>query len=402
MLAGLGQIAALARLGWRLSERPDYAASLAMIPVARWLTRGYPARRWWGGRIRQLSIRITDRCNLRCHTCGQWGDHGYLRGLDVKTLAARELPAQRYLELLRQLAARGHRPSVYLWGGEPMLHAGSVEILEEAARLGMPPSIATNGAAVSGLARRLVAAPLALAQVSVDGPTAQVHNACRPGAHARADSFQAACQALEALGRERRRAGRRLPLIAALCTINQRNQDHLAELHQFLTDKADLVVYYLSWWIDQTRAREHQEDFHARFGFAPTKHLGWVGSWRPDDLGRLARELRAVKDQVRRSGGPAALLVPNLWRIGQLRTYYYDHRAFLGPRTCPAIFGAVEIDANGDLTPCRDYSDYVVGNIGRQSLLSLWNGPALAGFRRSMGQRGLMPVCARCCGRLGY
>ena len=35
--------------------------------------------------IRQLSFRITDLCNLRCHTCGQWGDQGFLHGQNLRT-----------------------------------------------------------------------------------------------------------------------------------------------------------------------------------------------------------------------------------------------------------------------------------------------------------------------------
>ena len=88
MLSPMAHLPGLARLAWRLSERPDYAASLAMVPLFRLASAAWPAGRWWGGRIRQLSIRITDRCNLRCHTCGQWGDQGYLRGRDRAALAA--------------------------------------------------------------------------------------------------------------------------------------------------------------------------------------------------------------------------------------------------------------------------------------------------------------------------
>ena len=33
-----------------------------------------------GDAIQLVSLRITDMCNLRCHSCGQWGDNGYLLG----------------------------------------------------------------------------------------------------------------------------------------------------------------------------------------------------------------------------------------------------------------------------------------------------------------------------------
>ena len=39
-----------------------------------------------GDKIELVSLRITDMCNLRCHSCGQWGDNGYLVGTPLKEL----------------------------------------------------------------------------------------------------------------------------------------------------------------------------------------------------------------------------------------------------------------------------------------------------------------------------
>ncbi|MEJ2718739.1 MAG: radical SAM protein, partial [Deltaproteobacteria bacterium] len=152
----------------KLLERPQYAKNVAMIQVDKFL-RNLSMRGEEGtaNRIRQCSIRITDVCNLRCHTCGQWGDQGFLRGCSIKELKGQEVTPERYIELLRDLKEHGHAPSVYLWGGEPMLYKGSVSIIEEAARLGMPPSIATNGTGVAEKAERLVSAPMFVIQVSV-------------------------------------------------------------------------------------------------------------------------------------------------------------------------------------------------------------------------------------------
>jgi radical SAM protein with 4Fe4S-binding SPASM domain len=62
----------------------------------------------------------------------------------------------------------------------------------------------------------------------------------------------------------------------------------------------------------------------------------------------------------------------------------------------------VEINSNGDVSPCRDYHDYVVGNIKRNYISDLWNSEAYKLFRQSITGKGLMPVCARCCGLMGY
>jgi radical SAM protein with 4Fe4S-binding SPASM domain len=54
------------------------------------------------------------------------------------------------------------------------------------------------------------------------------------------------------------------------------------------------------------------------------------------------------------------------------------------------------------MSPCRDYHDYVVGNIKEATITELWNSPAYVRFRHSLATEGLMPACSRCCGLMGY
>ena len=49
-------------------------------------------------------------CNLRCHTCGQWGDNGYLLGKSLKELKRREVPAERYKNFVDDLQKQGLAP----------------------------------------------------------------------------------------------------------------------------------------------------------------------------------------------------------------------------------------------------------------------------------------------------
>jgi hypothetical protein len=44
----------------------------------------------------------------------------------------------------------------------------------------------------------------------------------------------------------------------------------------------------------------------------------------------------------------------------------------------------------------------VVGNIKDATITELWNSPAYRKFRQSLATEGLMPVCSRCCGLMGY
>jgi radical SAM protein with 4Fe4S-binding SPASM domain len=387
----------------RLIRHPWIYAKLAALQGEKWLiNRSYPpSPEGRGRRIRQVSLRITDFCNLRCHTCGQWGDRGFLKGRDLKEFKKQEVSPQRYIEVFEDLKRHGHKPLLYLWGGEPMLYEGALEVITAATKLGFPTSIATNGTRIAALAERLVEAPLFLMQVSIDGPTAAIHNRARPGVGG-ADNFADIQAGLAAVRRLRGNNGSGLPLIASLTTISRENYRHLADIYEAFRDKVDLFVFYLAWWIDKEGARAHEDDFSRRFGFKPTLHRGWVGDWQPDDYRELNRQLEELQERSRSWSAPPVTLIPPFLGEANLRTYYTDHRARFGYDRCLSIFQVVEIDSNGDMSPCRDYHDYVVGNIKENTITELWNSEAYKKFRRSLAADGLMPVCSRCCGLMGY
>jgi len=387
----------------KLLEKPKYAKNVAMIQVDKFLRNLVPrAEEGTAGRIRQCSVRITDICNLRCHTCGQWGDQGFLKSCSVEELKGREVTPERYIELLRDLDAKGHHPSVYLWGGEPMLYKGSVELIEEAARLGMAPSIATNGTGLVQHAERLVSAPMFVIQISLDGPDEQTHNASRPGANPSVNNFATVSKAIDRIVELRKEKRQRLPLIAALTTINNVNYNRLVDIYERFKDRVDVCVFYLAWWIDQESAERHTRDFEERFGYKPQKHYGWVGNWRPPDYAVLSDQLRKLNDISASLSGPAVVIMPPLTDPKDLETYYTDHDNRFGFDRCVSIFSAVEINSNGDMSPCRDYHDYVVGNVKDRSITELWNSEPYRTFRKSLSEKGLMPVCSRCCGLMGY
>jgi len=351
--------------------------------------------------IRQVSVRITDVCNLRCHTCGQWGDQGFLHGADLGHLKREEVKPARYLELLDDLAAHGHRPSFYLWGGEPMLYKGTLDLIDRASALRMPVSIATNSTGVAQAAERIVAAPMFLLQISIDGHCAETHNAARPAAGG-GDNFGDIERALAAVRAERDRKGIKLPLIASLTTISQANVGNLVDIYEYFKDRVDLFVFYLSWWIDEKSASAHDADFAGRFGFTPKLHWGWVGDWTIKNRKLLNEQLTEIQARSKAWSSPPATIIPNVLGLPNLERYYNDHSATFGYDRCISIYQAVELDSNGDMSPCRDYHDYIVGNIKDKTITELWNSEPYRKFRASLNTKGLMPACARCCGLMGY
>ena len=394
---------AILKLFLKHARHPWIAKRLALLQAEKWWFNllGSGPEDGSANAIRQLSIRSTDVCNLRCIMCGQWGERGFLLDKDLAALKREEVPARRYIQLLDDLAVHGHSPIVYLWGGEPMLYPGTLEIIEHAARLGLPASIATNGTRLAQGAETFAAAPMHLLQVSIDGHDSALHNAIRRSPSG-SDTFAEIIRGLELVREARDRAGKGLPIMASLTTISRENHAHLVDIYERFSREVDFLVFYLSWWIDEESAAAHDADFERRFGFRPTLHRGWIGGWKPGDYALIQAQLTEIRERSARKGTAPAILIPDIDGVENLRTYYTDHAATFGFERCISIRQAVEINSNGDMSPCRDYHDFVVGNVREQTVTELWNSEPYRRFRQSLARDGLMPACTRCCGLMGY
>jgi radical SAM protein with 4Fe4S-binding SPASM domain len=387
-----------------VARHPRYARRLVAFELEKRLfDLRYPRRRdGVAHAIRQIGFRVTDACQLRCHTCGQWGDHGYLRDADLRMRRAAEVTPARYRLLLDDLHTYGHAPVLYFWGGEPMLYRGLLDVIEHGARLGMPPTIATNGAGVAAAAERMIGAPMLCVQISVDGACAETHDAARPDAGGHGGSFAAASEAFDRLTAVRAHERAALPLVVSLTTISRRNYRELPAIYDRFRDVTDLQVYYLSWWIDPASAQAHDAEFRRRFSTPAARPYGWIGDWRTFDYDALAAVLAELRARASAPGATPVFVMPPLASAADLRRYYTDHAATFGFGECISIFQTPEIDSDGSLSPCRDYGDWVVGNVKEHTVTELWNSERYVRFRQSVAREGLLPVCARCCGLMGY
>lgn len=351
-------------------------------------------------KIHQLSIRITDLCNLRCHTCGQWGDNGFLHGCNPGELKGREVSGKRYLEIFDDLVHHGHRPNVYIWGGEPTMYVSLLDILYGATERKMPVSIVSNGHRIASMAEELIKSRLYLLQLSIDGHNGAVHNGLRPSA-GKGDAFNDILKGLQAVY-ECRKGRPGLPIVASLTVISKQNMHHLVDIYHRFKKYVDIFVFYPSWWIDHEQAERHETDFTERFGFQPKLHRGWIGSWKPDEYQTLAEQIKELKSLSKSLSAPSVTFIPDIMTVADLEKYYTDHQETFGYDECVSIFQAVELDSNGDMSPCRDYHDYIVGNVKEKTITELWNSERYRDFRASLQRDGLMPVCSRCCGLMGY
>lgn len=284
------------------------------------------------------TLLVTYRCDLRCAVC------------DLPTRAAarrragdRELDTAEMKQVLRDFKAIG-TAGVGVTGGEPMLRRDVLELLAYGGSLGMHMHLNTDGFQVAEHADALRRTGVRSVNVSLDGPTAEVHDAAR----GKAGSFDTVRSALGAL--RRARGARRTPRIGAVTVLTASNIARAGEVVQV--------------------AREAGAD---RVGVIPVHDFGH-GAAEPDP--------RAVAQ------GLADLKAMHAKGWIDNSTAYLDllPRAFRGepsPLKCYAPWSSVVVDCYGDVYPCFPLMERKEP-VGRIPLKRLWRSKQYAEARAAL------------------
>jgi radical SAM protein with 4Fe4S-binding SPASM domain len=124
-----------------------------------------------------LAIELTSRCNQRCSYCyNEWREDN---GRGVGALAGDELVA-----LVDRALTEVAFDHVTLTGGEPFLRHDLFRVLDVCKSRGVAIQMISNGGMITDeLARRLSEYPIAFVQVTLNGPTAEMHDEHVGGGH---------------------------------------------------------------------------------------------------------------------------------------------------------------------------------------------------------------------------
>jgi MoaA/NifB/PqqE/SkfB family radical SAM enzyme len=183
---------------------------------------------------------LTENCNLRCVSCACW-----------RSNTRDELTSDEWRDVLRQLAElRIHK--VNFTGGEPLIRSDAVHLMQVARSFRIPHMhLNTNGILLTPSKREeILAAGVRSFNVSVDGPTALVHDRIR----GRLGAFRRTIEHLEGLISDRERYGLKVRMNFTVMRDNVRHLPEIARLAQRLR-----VRLYLNLATDRTFLFRHEE-----------------------------------------------------------------------------------------------------------------------------------------------
>jgi radical SAM protein with 4Fe4S-binding SPASM domain len=317
-----------------------------------------------------VDIAVTAACNLSCQYCyaraSQQGAH---------------LAADRVVALLHELDELGVA-FVRIAGGEPLLHPAIDTIVAAASECGFAYSLSTNGTLLSKRRVRALAeldAPWVV--VSVDGPTAEVHDSVRGG-------FAATVAGL----RRCLEAGIRTTTATVLTS---RNAAHVVETLSFLrnigVERAAVLLF-----CPVGRGADHQDRL----------------SPPPGVFTRAIRELTTFRREnpdfdlafvpPHESETPWELVFPlDSTADRDLRVWEAPQPRRRGARNsgCRAGRTTCAIAADGTVFGCEQlmgFPELAAGNIHDRSFRSIWRtAPALQSLRR-VDWRRLGEPCSAC------
>jgi MoaA/NifB/PqqE/SkfB family radical SAM enzyme len=356
--------AALGPAGEHWLERQGKIYSVAAIAFPRWLdkrladakaraVRGQrpPDRRW-----NLVQVESAIACNLKCIMC-PW--RKIARGAPNGGLMTEDSwkAISRHLEDIASVDFTG--------GGEPLLQPHLVDWVSDASRAGCETGFLTNGMLLTAeKSSQLMDAGINWLCVSIDGATAEVYEAIRPGA-----GFGKVCDNLSALS-SRRIGGRpRLMINFVLMEAN------FHQLNEMVHLAAELGV-------DQVNFKQC-DVIRGESG----KGFGLFSDKATRKTRRMGKKLKKARRLAKRLKIETTAFA---WEPEELPVCAQDPRTNVFIRHDGSVAPCINLAIGG---PTTFFNDEVVmptvhyGNIGKQALDRLWDTSTCRFYRERFAER---------------
>ena len=273
-------------------------------------------------------IAVTYRCNNRCRFCYA-GCDGACGRLDSPDIEAEKI--ERVIDIFKNDAKI---PFFSFTGGEPLMRKDLERLMKYAVDKDLKINLVTNGTlATPERAKSLYEAGLRTAQISLESPDEEIHDALC----GRKGSWKQTVDGIKAL----RDAG---ITVQTNTTATRMNIDTLPRLPE-LSKSLGCVRMSVNLFI-------------------PTKR-----SPQADALFVSYEEIGATVDKIRRAAFNAD--IDFLWYSPLPMCIYNPLAKGLGNKSCAACDGLISVDPDGNVLPCSSWDEHV-GNLLTEGFHDVW------------------------------
>jgi radical SAM protein with 4Fe4S-binding SPASM domain len=294
-------------------------------------------------------IALTYRCQNKCAFCYA---ESPVRGQQVPEMTTAEVK-----QVIDRIFDEAHCPTVSFTGGEPTLRQDLPDLIAYGKGKGMRVNLITNGlrCADPQYVSALAAAQLDSAQVSLEGPTPEVHDSIVRHAGA----FARTTQAVHVL----RHAGIHTHTNTTICRTNR---DHLPKLVDYIADELHSEYFSMNVIISTGTALQHDEE-----------EVTYT------EVGPLIEQ---VQQRAKEKGTKLVWYSPVPYCL------FNPVAHGLGSKSCACVDGLLSVAPDGELLPCSSY-ERGVGNLLHHPFAQLWYSRQARYWR---GKQFIPPVCRGC------
>jgi radical SAM protein with 4Fe4S-binding SPASM domain len=340
----------------------------------------------------EVSMQLTYRCNLRCSHCYQWSEQGFFRDYSLEKQRS-ELDLEIVESVLRATAEQ--RSKLFLWGGEPLMHSRFGEVAGLLARYPRTVNMCTNGLLLDRHLDHLLPIGHQLnLVVSLDGLEPD-HEALRGRG-----SFARTVRGITTM-LDLQRAGRFAGEVSVACMVSNETVGRMFDFMAWAEDLGVNTVYFqLPWYISPETAAAMDELYERCFAWLEPPPPGQRPTWHSYSYRLEPESIPELRDSMAR-------LASRPWRIRiryqpQLEDDEVEDfvrgtsRPAQRRSRCLAVSNRLEVHADGKVSSCKFFPEFVVGDLHDETVLAVWQGERFRRVRDVLRETGLMPVCSKC------
>ncbi len=340
----------------------------------------------------EISFKLTNRCNLRCHHCYEWSEDGYHQQFDAQE-QSRDLEIDVVAKVLDATAERG--ANVFLWGGEPLFYSHWDELVELLVAHRRWTSVCTNGVYIDKRIDSLLSISDRLEMfIALDGFESE-HNALRGPL-----SWRRAVNGLRRLVSERE-AGNYHGEVTVNCVFQDSMVGKLFDFVTFLQDEGVDAVYLSYPWHISEQTAELMDDYVDEHlpGVAARVPRG-SGSWHSFTFGLDLAGVDELRSDLARIDAAEwhtkVRYNPEVDDASLEGFLAGSERPASGLTRCVSINSRLDVLPSGEAITCKLFPELAIGSVATSEVAEVWHGAELEQLRETVNQHGLMPICSKC------
>lgn len=340
-------------------------------------------------KIRNIEMRITEKCNLRCPMCWWWGING-VGFLDTKYHSERiynELSNDEIKSVIDQV--EGYSPSLTFIGGEIFVRKDALDLIKYASNKLKMVSLVTNGTLLtSEMCEELSHLKNLEITFSLDG-TESVHDSIRGKGN-----YDRTINSIRNILKCRDEPKK--PLVTTNSTVTPEGSYDLPNLVKEVESiGVDVIKIQHLWFTSKEVAEKHISEVKKRLDIVDRG----VESYIIDvpSIVDIQKIVEALDDIERSKHKVPVLIKPRLTKKEIFQ--YYSDLTFRKRNHCNVAFDSFVVESDGNVVFCPDewISGFKLGNIRTSTIEEIWNGKRANNFRKTLKNDGLFPGCSRCC-----